>query len=64
MSEQLSTETRPRHLHIPEAEELPGQLQSEPESWANQQEIDTFDLFVRRFWRGEITPEELSLIHI
>jgi len=60
MSEQLSTETRPRHLHIPEAEELPGQLQAEPESWANQQEIDTFDLFVQRFWRGEIMPEEFK----
>ena len=60
MSEQSSTETRPRHLHIPEADELPGQSPIEPESWANQQEIDTFDLFVRRFWRGEITPEEFK----
>ena len=60
MSEQLNAETKPRRLHIPEADELPGQSPTEPESWANQQEIDTFDLFVRRFWRGEITPEEFK----
>ncbi len=60
MSDQLSTEPRPRRLHVPEAEELPGQVPTEPDSWADQQEIDTFDQFVRRFWRGEITPEEFK----
>jgi sulfite reductase beta subunit-like hemoprotein len=60
MSEHGTTETKRPHLHIPEAEELPGQTQVEPDSWANDQEIDTFDIFVRRFWRGEITPDEFK----
>ncbi|MBI2116810.1 MAG: nitrite/sulfite reductase [candidate division NC10 bacterium] len=60
MSEHGTTETKRPHLHIPEAEELPGQSQAEPDSWANDQEIDTFDVFVRRFWRGEITPDEFK----
>ncbi len=60
MSGHPTTETKRSHLHIPEAEELPGQTPVEPESWANDQEIDTFDIFVRRFWRGEITPEEFK----
>ena len=48
------TEQR-RHLHIPEAEELPGSGPFEPDSWADPQEIDTFDAFVHRFWRGELS---------
>ena len=60
MSGQPTTETKRTHLHIPEAEELPGQTSLEPESWADDGEIDTFDLFVKRFWRGEITPEEFK----
>jgi sulfite reductase beta subunit-like hemoprotein len=39
---------------------LPGQTAGEPESWADEHEIDTFDLFVQRFWKGEITPEEFK----
>lgn len=60
MSEHGTTETKRPHLHTPEAEELPGQSQVEPVSWATDQEIDTFDIFVRRFWRGEITPDEFK----
>ena len=60
MSEQQTTETIRRHLHIPEADELPGQPGVEPATWADEGEIDTFDEFVRRFWRGEITPEEFK----
>ncbi len=60
MSGPTTTETKKPHLHIPEAEELPGQVGLEPESWADDQEIDTFDVFVRRFWRGEITPDEFK----
>jgi sulfite reductase (ferredoxin) len=59
MSE-VFTGNKPPHLHIPEAEELPGQASIEPTSWADPREIDTFDLFVHRFWRGEITPEEFK----
>ncbi|MGE5850387.1 MAG: nitrite/sulfite reductase [Candidatus Methylomirabilota bacterium] len=60
MSEHVAVEKKRPHLHIPEAEELPGQVLAEPESWADDQEIDTFDLFVRRFWAGEITPDEFK----
>jgi sulfite reductase beta subunit-like hemoprotein len=45
---------------IPEADELPGQLAGEPASWADEGEIDSFDRFVRRFWRGEIGSEEFK----
>jgi len=60
MSDHVAVERKRPHLHIPEAEELPGQVPAEPESWADDQEIDTFDLFVRRFWKGEITPDEFK----
>ena len=60
MSEHVAVESKRPHLHIPEAEELPGQVPAEPDSWADDQEIDTFDLFVRRFWAGEITPDEFK----
>lgn len=29
-------------------------------SWASEADIDTFDQFVGRFWRGEITPDEFK----
>ncbi|OGB96008.1 MAG: hypothetical protein A2Z31_02120 [candidate division NC10 bacterium RBG_16_65_8] len=32
----------------------------EPASWADPREIDTFDLFVHRFWRGELSPDEFK----
>ncbi len=60
MSQHGTTQTKRPHLHIPEAEELPGQTSIEPDSWADDQEIDTFDLFVKRFWSGEITPDEFK----
>jgi sulfite reductase beta subunit-like hemoprotein len=60
MSDEVMAETRRSHLHIPDAEELPGQTVHEPDSWADAGEIDTFDRFVHRFWRGEITPEEFK----
>jgi sulfite reductase beta subunit-like hemoprotein len=60
MSEHVAVERKRPHLHIPEAEELPGQVPVEPESWADDHEIDTFDHFVRRFWKGEITPDEFK----
>ncbi|HEY7676380.1 MAG TPA: nitrite/sulfite reductase, partial [Candidatus Methylomirabilis sp.] len=59
-SDEVTTERRRTHLHIPDAEELPGQGFIEPDSWADDGEIDTFDRFVHRFWRGEITPEEFK----
>jgi sulfite reductase beta subunit-like hemoprotein len=60
MSGHPTTDTKRTHLHIPEAEELPGQTSIEPDSWADDAEIDTFDRFVKRFWRGEITPDEFK----
>jgi len=60
MSAPTTTETKKPHLHIPEADELPGQISVEPETWADDSEIDTFDVFVKRFWRGEITPEDFK----
>ncbi len=60
MSQHPTTETPRRHLHIPEAEDLPGQAELEPTSWADEGEIDTFDRFVHRFWRGEISPDEFK----
>lgn len=27
-------------------------------SWASEEEIDTFDQFVRRFWNGEISDRK------
>jgi len=29
-------------------------------SWAREEDIDTFDQFVRRFWNGEIAPDEFK----
>src|SRR5574337_1838569 len=29
-------------------------------SWASEEEIDTFDQFVHRFWNGEISPDEFK----
>ncbi len=29
-------------------------------SWASEEEIDTFDQFVQRFWNGEIPPDEFK----
>src|SRR5574337_128010 len=29
-------------------------------SWASEEEIDTFDQFVQRFWKGEIAPDEFK----
>ncbi len=60
MREDVITNTKARHLHIPEPEELPGQGPLEPWSWADAREIDTFDLFVQRFWRGELSADEFK----
>ena len=43
-----------------------GRICSEPPglaerpSWADAEEIDTFDQFVQRFWSGEISPDEFK----
>ncbi|MDE2179252.1 MAG: nitrite/sulfite reductase [candidate division NC10 bacterium] len=29
-------------------------------SWASEEDIDTFDQFVQRFWNGEISPDEFK----
>ena len=33
---------------------------AERPSWADAEEIDTFDQFVQRFWSGEISPDEFK----
>ena len=33
---------------------------SDQPSWAEKEEIDTFDQFVQRFWRGDISPDEFK----
>lgn len=60
MSDDAIHETLHRPPHIPEAEELPGAAPFEPDSWADAQELDTFDRFVQRFRRGELGPEEFK----
>src|SRR3974377_10987 len=60
MMDSQTIETKRPHFHTPEADELPGQVPGEPTTWADPEEIDTFDVFVRRFWRGEITPDEFK----
>src|SRR5574337_828563 len=45
------------------ADERIGQQKAEctdGSSWAREEDIDTFDQFVRRFWKGEIAPDEFK----
>ena len=47
-----------KRVHVPEAEELPGDPGAVWSSWAKPEEVDTFDEFTRRFWNKELTPDE------
>lgn len=45
---------------MPDAEDMPGEPGAAWCSWAEPGEVDTFDEFVRRFWKGELSPEEFK----
>jgi sulfite reductase (ferredoxin) len=47
-----------KRIHVPEAEEVPGDPGAVWSSWAKPEEVDTFDEFTRRFWNKELGPEE------
>ena len=53
------TEQRPR-IPIPNAEGIDSGTAGPVHrpSWARVEEIDTFDQFVQRFWKGDISPDE------
>ncbi len=50
--------------HIPEADELPGDPGAPWRGWACADEVDTFDEFVRRFWAGELSPDEFKAFRL
>ena len=60
MSGHLTIETSRPHLLIPDIEELPGSNPIEPDSWADDGEIDTFDAVARRLRQGELSPDEFK----
>lgn len=60
VSGHLTVETRGPHLYASETEELPGSNSIEPDSWADNDEIDTFERFVRRLRQGELSPDEFK----
>jgi sulfite reductase beta subunit-like hemoprotein len=64
MSETNEPTTTERALNAPTpAQGRISQQGAEPangSSWASEEEIDTFDQFVRRFWNGEIAPDEFK----
>jgi sulfite reductase (ferredoxin) len=51
-------------IHVPDAEDLPGDPGSVWESWAKPEEVDTFDEFTRRFWNKELTPDEFKAFRL
>jgi sulfite reductase beta subunit-like hemoprotein len=53
----MSNEERFRHLL--DVEELPGEGWAPLRSaWTDEEEIDTFDEFVRDFWNGKLSPDD------
>ncbi len=40
--------------------ELPGSEPAEPHSWADHDEIDTFERFVDDFWAGRVNPDDFK----
>ncbi|MFI5350800.1 MAG: hypothetical protein ACHQ2Z_14730, partial [Elusimicrobiota bacterium] len=53
-----------KRVHVPEAEELPGDPGAVWSSWAKPEEVDTFDEFTRRFWNKELTPDEYKAFRL
>jgi len=51
-------------IHVPDADELPGDPGSVWESWAKPEEVDTFDEFTRRFWNKELTADEFKAFRL
>ena len=53
-----------KRIHVPEAEEVPGDPGAVWASWAKPEEVDTFDDFTRRFWNKELTPDEYKAFRL
>ena len=53
-----------KRVHVPEAEEIPGDPGAVWSSWAKPGEVDTFDEFTRRFWNKELTPDEYKAFRL
>ncbi len=59
---ELDTTEQPLNASAP-ADERIGQRKvgsADGSSWAREEDIDTFDQFVQRFWKGEIAPDEFK----
>lgn len=48
---------------LPDVDELPGEA-SPWTGWARSGEVDTFDEFLRRFWAGELSPDEFKAFRL
>ena len=53
-----------KRVHVPEADEVPGDPGAVWASWAKPEEVDTFDEFTRRFWNKELTPDEFKAFRL
>jgi sulfite reductase beta subunit-like hemoprotein len=53
-----------KRVHVPEADEVPGDPGAVWSSWAKPEEVDTFDEFTRRFWNNELTPDEYKAFRL
>ena len=53
-----------KRVHVPEADEVPGDPGAVWSSWAKPEEVDTFDEFTRRFWNKELTPDEYKAFRL
>ncbi|HSC69808.1 MAG TPA: hypothetical protein VLH58_00545 [Candidatus Methylomirabilis sp.] len=60
MSGHLTVETSQPQLHIPDLEEFPRSNRIEPDSWADEGEVVTFERLVRRLRQGELSPDEFK----
>ena len=49
-----------RFRHLLDVDELPGEAISLRPSWADEDEIDTFDEFVHDFWSGKLSPDDFK----
>ena len=49
-----------RFRHLLDVDELPGEAAPLRPSWADEDEIDTFDEFVHDFWSGKLSPDDFK----
>src|SRR5574337_141929 len=59
---ELDATEQPLNASTPAEERIGQQQVGSPDgsSWASEEDIDTFDQFVQRFWKGEIAPDEFK----